>query len=122
MSTAELVNHRPGRGYLLSAVAIVASIVVFVVPFAFIVLTAVKDRQQSADLSFSWPHQFQFVQNFVDVVKARDYMLVIAFINSTILTVASVTGWWCSRRWPGSCCSGARAGGTASSTSSCCPG
>ncbi|MFI7064369.1 carbohydrate ABC transporter permease [Kribbella sp. NPDC050124] len=92
MSTAELVNHRPGRSYLLSAVAIVSSIVVFVIPFAFIVLTAMKDRQQAADLDFTWPHQFQFVQNLVAVVEARDYMLVIAFINSTILTVASVAG------------------------------
>jgi raffinose/stachyose/melibiose transport system permease protein len=92
VSTSELVNHRPGRSYLLSAVAIVSSIVVFVIPFAFIALTAVKDRQQSADLDFGWPSQFQIVQNFVDVVKARDYMLVIAFINSTILTVASVAG------------------------------
>lgn len=92
MSTSELVNHRPGRSYLLSAVAIVSSIVVFVIPFAFIALTAVKDRQQSADLDFAWPNQFQIVQNFIDVVKARDYMLVIAFINSTILTVASVAG------------------------------
>ena len=40
---------------------------------------------------FSWPHQFQFVQNFIDVVKACDFMLIIAFINSAILTVASVT-------------------------------
>ena len=31
------------------------------------------------------------MQNFVEVVQARDYMLVMAFINSTILTVASVT-------------------------------
>ena len=92
MSTAELVNHKPGRNYLLSAVAILASIVVFVIPFAFIVLTAVKDRQQSALLDFSWPHQLRIVQNFVEVVQARDYMLVIAYINSTILTVASVTG------------------------------
>ncbi len=30
------------------------------------------------------------MQNFQDVISARDYMLVIAFINSTILTVASV--------------------------------
>jgi raffinose/stachyose/melibiose transport system permease protein len=92
VSTSELVNHRPGRSYLLSAVAIVSSIVVFVIPFAFIALTAVKDRQQSADLDFAWPNQFQIVRNFIDVVKARDYMLVIAFINSTILTVASVAG------------------------------
>ncbi|MGW7687075.1 carbohydrate ABC transporter permease [Kribbella sp. NPDC054772] len=92
MSTAELVNHRPVRKWALSAVAILVSLVVFVIPFAFIVLTAVKDRTQSADLSFSWPHQFRFVQNFIEVVEARDYMLVIAFINSTLLTVASVTG------------------------------
>jgi raffinose/stachyose/melibiose transport system permease protein len=92
VSTAELVNHRPGRSYLLSAVAILASVVVFVVPFVFIVLTAVKDRQQAALLDFSWPHQFQFVENFVAVIEARDYMLVIAFINSTVLTVVSVTG------------------------------
>lgn len=92
MSTAELVNHKPGRSYLLSAFAIVASIVVFVVPFAFIVLTALKDRQQAALLDFSWPQQFRIVQNFIEVVEARDYMLVIAFINSTILTVASVAG------------------------------
>jgi raffinose/stachyose/melibiose transport system permease protein len=92
VSTAELVNHRPARKWILSTVAILVSIVVFVIPFAFIVLTAVKDRTQSADLSFSWPHQFRFVQNFVEVVKARDFMLVIAFINSTILTVVSVTG------------------------------
>ncbi|MFD7155302.1 carbohydrate ABC transporter permease [Kribbella sp. NPDC059898] len=92
MSTAELVNHRPARKWALSAVAILVSIVVFIIPFAFIVLTAVKDRTQSADLNFAWPQQFRFVQNFVEVVQARDYMLVIAFINSTILTVASVTG------------------------------
>jgi raffinose/stachyose/melibiose transport system permease protein len=92
VSTAELVNHRPARKWALSAVAILVSIVVFVIPFAFIVLTAVKDRQQSADLNFAWPHQFRIVQNLVEVVKARDYMLVIAFINSTVLTVASVAG------------------------------
>jgi raffinose/stachyose/melibiose transport system permease protein len=92
VSTAELVNHKPGRNYLLSAIAILASIVIFVIPFAFILLTAIKDQQQSSLLDFSWPHQLRFAQNFVEVVKARDYMLVIAFINSTILTVASVFG------------------------------
>ena len=54
-------------------------------------LTAVKDRQQAALLDFSWPtSSFLFVQNIIEVIKARDYMLITAFINSTILTVASV--------------------------------
>ncbi|MFI6078597.1 carbohydrate ABC transporter permease [Actinoplanes sp. NPDC051343] len=78
------------KKWLISSVAIVASLIVFVVPFAFIVLTAVKDRPQASLLDFSWPHHFRLVQNFVDVVKARDYMVIIAFINSTVLTVCSV--------------------------------
>jgi raffinose/stachyose/melibiose transport system permease protein len=82
---------RGPRNLVLSLTAIVLSAVVFLVPFGFIVLTAMKDRQQAALLDFSWPDQFRFVQNFTEVVEARDYMLVIAFINSTILTVTSVT-------------------------------
>jgi raffinose/stachyose/melibiose transport system permease protein len=92
--TAEPVvmrNRRPrAMSYLISAVSVLVSVVVFLVPFAFIVLTAVKDRSQAADLDFSWPNQFQFAQNLNDVLAARDYMVIIAFINSTILTVASV--------------------------------
>jgi raffinose/stachyose/melibiose transport system permease protein len=81
----------PRKNYALSFLAIFLSIVVFLVPFAFILLTSLKTSQQASLLDFSWPTQFRFVQNFVDVVQARDYMLIIAFINSTILTVASVT-------------------------------
>ena len=70
--------------------AILVSAVVFVVPFAFIVLTASKDAQQAALLDFSLPRTFAFFTNLWEVVEARDYILIIAFINSTILTVASV--------------------------------
>ena len=79
------------KGYLLGGASILVSVLVFVVPFAFILLTAMKDRQQASELSFSWPTHFPVLQNFLDVVRVRDYMLIIAFINSTILTVSSVT-------------------------------
>jgi raffinose/stachyose/melibiose transport system permease protein len=78
------------KGYALGLLSILVSLVVFVVPFAFILLSATKDRTQSAELDFSWPDQFRFVQNLLDVLAARDYMLIIAYINSTILTVCSV--------------------------------
>jgi raffinose/stachyose/melibiose transport system permease protein len=89
--TAPVVSRRPRKNYLLSFLAIVLSVIVFLVPFAFILLTAIKDQQQASLLDFSWPHQFRLVQNFIEVIQARDYMLIIAFINSTILTAASVT-------------------------------
>jgi len=75
----------------LETVSIVAFTIFFLVPFAFIFLIAVKDQQQAAELSFSWPTHFQLWQNLKDTISSRDYILVIAFINSTILTVASVT-------------------------------
>jgi raffinose/stachyose/melibiose transport system permease protein len=81
---------RTAQRWWVGALAIVASVVVFLVPFVFIVLQAGKDATSASRLSFSWPEQPQFVQNFVDVLEARDYILIIAFINSTVLTVVSV--------------------------------
>ena len=75
----------------LSLVSILVAAVVFLVPFAFIILTALKDRQQAALLDFSWPTGFHLWTNLVEVVTTRNWMVITAFINSTILTVASVT-------------------------------
>ena len=79
------------KRYGLGALAIAVTVVVFIVPLAFMALTAVKDRREAAKLDFSWPTNFNFVENFQDVLSARKFMLVTAFINSTILTVVSVT-------------------------------
>jgi raffinose/stachyose/melibiose transport system permease protein len=75
---------------LSSGLALALFAVVFLVPFAFILLTASKSAEDAAFLQFSWPTHWAFVQNLQAVVEARDYLLIIAFVNSTILTVASV--------------------------------
>jgi raffinose/stachyose/melibiose transport system permease protein len=79
------------RKYWLDAVALVLGTVVFVVPFALIVVTAVKDRADAARLDLSWPTSWHVWDNVAEVTKARDYMLLTATKNSLILTVASVT-------------------------------
>lgn len=77
--------------YVIGIIAILASIVVFIVPFAFIFLTAVKNPQEASLFEFSLPTQGWYLwENIVTVLQARDWMLVTAFINSTVLTVASV--------------------------------
>ncbi|MFI1991852.1 carbohydrate ABC transporter permease [Actinoplanes sp. NPDC020271] len=78
------------RSWTLSVVAIVVFAVVFLIPFAFILLTASKTQQDAAFLQFSWPSHWAFAQNLRAVFEARDYLLIVAFINSTILTVVSV--------------------------------
>ena len=81
---------RSASSISLGALAIVASIVVFIVPFLFIVVTAGKSREESSALDFSLPTEWHFFENVVAVIQARDFMLITAFINSTVLTVASV--------------------------------
>ncbi len=76
--------------WLVGLVGILLTTALFLVPFAFIFVTAAKDANDASMLQFSWPVHFQLWQNIVDVFQARDYMLVIAFINSTVLTVGSV--------------------------------
>jgi raffinose/stachyose/melibiose transport system permease protein len=81
---------RTKRNAWLGLISIVLFTVVFLVPFAFILLTAAKTRGEAAELEFSLPTSWVLVQNFRDALTARDYLLVIAFINSIVLTVASV--------------------------------
>lgn len=70
--------------------AVLASVVVFLVPFAFIILTAAKSAQQASLLDFSWPASLQLWSNVRQVLATQDYIVVIAFINSTIVTTLSV--------------------------------
>jgi raffinose/stachyose/melibiose transport system permease protein len=65
--------------------------IVFLVPFAFIFLTAAKTQAEAGALQFSLPTSWALFENFGAALRARDYMLIIALINSTVLTVASIT-------------------------------
>jgi len=83
-------SMRTTTRWLTGLSGILITSVLFLVPFAFVFMTAAKDTNEASLLEFSWPSHFQLWENVVAVFQARDYMLVIAFINSTILTVASV--------------------------------
>jgi raffinose/stachyose/melibiose transport system permease protein len=65
--------------------------ILFVVPFAFILVTASKTSQEAALFSFSWPTKFQLFQNIGDVLTYDDNRMILALWNSTLLTVGSVT-------------------------------
>ncbi len=73
------------------ALSLVVLGIVFVVPFAFIFLTAAKTRPEAALFQFSWPSEFQLLQNIREVLAFGDYRMFRALWNSTLLTVGSVT-------------------------------
>lgn len=70
--------------------AILVAIVVFIVPFAFIVFTAGKTQAEASFLEFSWPSEWALLENIATVLQTRDFLLVRAFLNSSILTVVAV--------------------------------
>lgn len=79
------------KDFWIDAVALVVGGIVFVVPFVFIFLTAAKTRGEAALFRFSWPSQFQLLENIREVMTFGDNRMFLALWNSTILTVGSVT-------------------------------
>src|SRR3954453_4423769 len=78
------------RGLVIGLASIVGTAIFFVVPFAFVFVIASKDLPQSNLLEFSWPKPFVLLDNLSNALTNRDYVLVIAFINSFLLTAVSV--------------------------------
>ncbi|WP_370674960.1 carbohydrate ABC transporter permease [Pleomorphomonas sp. PLEO] len=78
--------------YATGTLSLALAFFVFVVPFLFIIVNALKDKPEAALLHFTWPSETHLWENLIAVVEARDYMLITAFINSIILTVVAVTG------------------------------
>jgi raffinose/stachyose/melibiose transport system permease protein len=83
------VSRRP-RDIVFGAVALLVALVVFVVPFVFMVLMAAKDRAESARFQFSLPTEWHLLDNIAEVLDTRNGVVVTAFRNSMLLTVGSV--------------------------------
>ena len=78
------------RRWWVDGVALAVGTVVFLVPFAFIVLTSGKDQAEAALLDFTWPTEWHLLDNLNEVLTARDGIVVTSLKNSFILTIASV--------------------------------
>ncbi len=79
------------RDRWVDVLAIVIAAIVFVVPFVFMLVTAGKDRSEASYLRFALPTEWHLQENIQAVMAAGNELLVTAFRNSIILTVASVT-------------------------------
>lgn len=78
------------RAWIVGVIAILVSVVVFLVPFAFVVLQASKSPDEASNLAFTWPKEWQFLPNLIAVLQSGDGLIWRAFLNSFVLTVGSV--------------------------------
>ena len=63
--------------------------IVYIIPFLFILFNALKDRKGANKLSLSLPDTFHW-ENFLEVIKVRDFQVLTAFRNSALITFFSV--------------------------------
>src|SRR3954469_10497233 len=78
------------RGAVIGVAGILLTTIFFLVPFAFVFLIASKGKTEASLLEFSWPQNFVLLDNVKEAIASRDFLMIIAFINSVILTVVSV--------------------------------
>lgn len=82
-------NKRRAKYLMGDIIGLAACFCVFVIPFIFMFVNALKDRRSANKLSLSWPEVPQW-ENFLEVFQTGDYQILTAFKNSIILTVGAV--------------------------------
>lgn len=80
------------RKLVIEVFAVAMSILIFWVPFYFVILNSVKSKTEAAEMNISWPETFHVLENYKAVLTAQNGMVVRAFFNSTLLTVLSIAG------------------------------
>ncbi|MFT3983475.1 MAG: carbohydrate ABC transporter permease [Lachnospiraceae bacterium] len=81
-----------GKRYLYiigDILGILGASIIFIIPFAFMLLNSLKDRRSANQLSLSLPQEWHW-ENFLEVLQTGDYQIVTAFKNSIILVIGSV--------------------------------
>lgn len=74
----------------IEVIAVALALVVFGIPLSYVVTNAGKSTTEAAKMSIAPAATTQYLKNFSTVISTSNYMLVRAFINSTIITVASI--------------------------------
>lgn len=72
-------------------IAVLLSLVLFGVPFWFVIVNSFKTKAESAKLNISWPKEFSLLENYRTVLEAQDGVVLRAFFNSSLITILSIT-------------------------------
>ncbi|WP_208585518.1 carbohydrate ABC transporter permease [Gracilibacillus suaedae] len=90
VATKKAKQKRSLGRIIVEVIAVLVCGVFFLVPFYFIIVNAMKTSSEATQLSITWPTEFRMLENIQEVLAARDHMLLLAFFNSTVITVSSI--------------------------------
>jgi raffinose/stachyose/melibiose transport system permease protein len=78
------------RNIVLEGIAVLAALVIFGVPFYFVIINSFKTSAEASEMNMSLPKTFQIIENYTAVINAQHHMVIRAFFNSTAITVFSI--------------------------------
>ncbi|SHI77799.1 carbohydrate ABC transporter permease [Wenxinia saemankumensis] len=80
------------RQIVIGLISMAVFFVIFVIPFILVLLTASKTPAEAASVDFTLPERWVFWENLVETVQTRDYQLLLAYWNSSVITVGAIVG------------------------------
>ncbi len=75
---------------IVETIAVILSIIIFWIPFLFVIITSFKDQTQAAEMNLNLPTTYHIIENYSTVLKAEKGMVIRAFFNSTLITFLSI--------------------------------
>ena len=78
------------RNIVLEGIAVLSALVIFGIPFYFVIINSFKTSAEASEMNMSWPKTFQIIENYTAVINAQHHMVIRAFFNSTVITVFSI--------------------------------
>lgn len=78
------------KKFVIEVFAVIMALIVFGIPFYFVIINSFKSKDEAADLNMSLPKSFHIIENYKAVLQAQDGMVIRAFVNSIVITVLSI--------------------------------
>lgn len=83
------MKKKKGIVLLGDIIGCMTAFMIFIIPFLFMLINALKDRKGANKLSISLPGEFVW-ENFWEVIQTRDFQILTAFKNSALITAAAL--------------------------------
>lgn len=63
---------------------------VTLIPFSFIFLNSMKSSKEAGLMKLSFPTEYHILENYSEVLRTNNYMILRGFFNSLIITICSI--------------------------------
>jgi raffinose/stachyose/melibiose transport system permease protein len=75
---------------IIDTFAVILSLLVFGIPFYYVILNSFKNRTEAAEMNIKWPGSFQIAENYREVLTVSHNVVLRAFVNSILITALSI--------------------------------